>query len=169
MLATIRIMNAVDSKHRAYVERYSTLDHVKGRPFVVALAPFEQPHFMAQARQAIRWALYAYEGPILQDPNRPEDSPIIGHYRVPKLEKANGSLVELGIFRRPIMPEVSAVIFSTTATYGKLLALSPSDFLAVFVAERSFSPSDERLRSIEAPADCAEILPGHHNYCPDSS
>src|SRR5712691_5708979 len=40
----IRLSNGLASKHKKYVESYSQMDHVSGRPFVVAIANFDQPN-----------------------------------------------------------------------------------------------------------------------------
>lgn len=41
--ATLRACNAISSKLKRYRDHYSTLDHVKDRPFVLTLAPFDRP------------------------------------------------------------------------------------------------------------------------------
>ena len=40
--AMIRLSNSILSKHRLYVNKYKNLGHVKGKPFVIAVAPFER-------------------------------------------------------------------------------------------------------------------------------
>ena len=53
-LATIRLSNSIVSKYRKYQEKYSKLEHVANKPFVICVAPFEQPLFFAQNDNAIR-------------------------------------------------------------------------------------------------------------------
>ncbi len=43
--ASVRILNAINSKHKKYFNTYSKFQHVEGNPFVVAVAPFEQNMF----------------------------------------------------------------------------------------------------------------------------
>jgi hypothetical protein len=50
-LSIIRLSNSLISKYRKYIESYSQLDHVLGRPFVIAIANFDQPNsFLACQR-----------------------------------------------------------------------------------------------------------------------
>ena len=44
--ATIRLANAICYKYKDKFKKiYSKLDYVKGKPFILAVAPFEQPYF----------------------------------------------------------------------------------------------------------------------------
>ena len=63
-LASLRLAGALRAKHSKYVQSYATLAQVKGLPFVVCLAPFEQPYFYLQNDQAIRRVLYAEDVPL---------------------------------------------------------------------------------------------------------
>lgn len=58
--AIIRISNSIFKKTKMYNETYRKLDHVKGKPFVLAVAPFEQPHFNHQYDRPIKALLYDY-------------------------------------------------------------------------------------------------------------
>lgn len=121
--ATLRLANAVSGKYRKYQDRYAHLGHVADRPFLLALAPFEQPFFWSQNTQAINRVLYTF------DRIAPEPHPVTGEVMdavtfLDYVEKPNGSRVPLGYFARPGMPEISAVLFSNTATWGKVRALS---------------------------------------------
>ncbi|MBE0724246.1 hypothetical protein IH733_26735, partial [Escherichia coli] len=57
--AIIRLSSAITQKDRKYNSSYSKLDHVKGKAFVLAVAPFEQPYFNLQYDRAIRAVLYS--------------------------------------------------------------------------------------------------------------
>lgn len=122
--AMIRLSGALISKSRKFEQSYSKLDHLKGRPFVVAIAPFEQPHFQLQYDRPIRALLYDYyvdEDAYLADPSAyPHGAPGIslGH-----VTKENGADLPLGVFNDASMAEISAVIFSCTATWGKLSSM----------------------------------------------
>ncbi len=122
--AIIRLSNALHAKHEKYKSYYAAMPHVTGKPFVVALAPFDRPHFNMSCQRAIEAFLYNYyvdEEEWISAGAR--ESP------VPKsllfsVKKETGADIELGVFQNGGMPEVSAVIFSTCATWGKLRALS---------------------------------------------
>ena len=65
------------------------------------------------------------EDAYLDDPESFSDGPQavqLGH-----VEKDNGAEIPLGLFNNPDMSEVSAVIYSCTATWGKLSAMSEND------------------------------------------
>lgn len=123
--AMIRLSNAIVSKADKYEKRYGELDHVKGKPFVVAVAPFEQPHFNIQYDRPIRALLYdryldedAFrENPAAHPNGVPEVS-------LGSITKDNGAKIRLGIFNDESFSTISAVVFSTTATWGKLSAMS---------------------------------------------
>ncbi|PKO66673.1 MAG: hypothetical protein CVU22_14900 [Betaproteobacteria bacterium HGW-Betaproteobacteria-16] len=118
----VRISNALLRKLRAFRAKYSSHDHVKGKPFVVALAPFEQPNFQHQYDRPIRAVLYDQyvdEDAFFRDPSKYPD----GHPPTVNLgfvEKENGSQIPLGVFNDDQWQEVSAVLFSCTATMGKV-------------------------------------------------
>lgn len=112
--AVIRLSNAVNSKYQKYLDFYHSLKHVKDSPFVLAVGPFEQPYFWAQNDHGIRMLLYGYDriGPD-------------GKYRFQRtVTKQSGASIELGLFACGAMPEVSAVLFSNTATMSKVHALN---------------------------------------------
>jgi hypothetical protein len=126
--AIIRLSNAIVSKARKYQTSYLQKKHVKGKPFVIAVAPFEQPHFQLQYDRAIRALLYDYyvdEDIFLSNPDAyPNGPPVVN---LGFVEKDNGAEIPLGIFNDSGMEEVSAIIFSCTATWGKLSAMSESN------------------------------------------
>ncbi|UOE84240.1 hypothetical protein [Vibrio splendidus] len=113
--ACVRILNAIKSKHDKYFKTYSKYDHVKGHPYVVAIAPFEQKHFFMQNNEAIIRVLY---GQGVDARNGPEE------VKVPVVMKNDVVPLELGMFTSDKFKEISAVIFSTTATIGKAIVQS---------------------------------------------
>lgn len=123
--AIIRLANAIFSKSRFFKQKYRTLSHVRGKPFVLAVAPFEQPHFNHQYDRPIKALLYDYyvdEDLFLDNPSQyPNGPPAIS---LGFVEKENGSEIQLGIFNDESMSEISAIIFSCVATWGKLSAMS---------------------------------------------
>ena len=122
-LATIRIANAIQSKHQKFCAEYSRLEHVKGKPFILCLAPFEQPFFFAQSDSAIRRVLYKFNAPLYIKDEKTNDIRIVGEEYIDNVVKDNNSEVELGFFTDDRMKEISAIIFSSTATVTKVQAL----------------------------------------------
>jgi hypothetical protein len=116
--ATIRLANTLVGKHKKFLSTYAGMPHVKNRPFVIAIAPFEQPNFEVQNDQAMRRVLYAYDRPVFRG------NTCIRHEYIQSIRKKSGSSIELGFFKDRQMKEISAVIFSNTATAGKVRALS---------------------------------------------
>jgi len=127
--ATIRLSNAIHSKRKKYLESYAALAHVTGRPFVLAVAPFEQPNFWAHNDHAIRQVLYEYDR-VGADGE---------HVFRSSVEKAPGVAIELGLFAGTKMPEVSAIVYSNTATMSKLHALSREPDEMMFFASLHFN------------------------------
>lgn len=125
--AILRLANSINSKTPKYRKQYSQLEHVKDRPFVIAVAPFDRPHFTMQANRAIEALLYGYyvdEQPFMDDPKH--DLPPAS-WVVESVEKDNGSDVPVAIFADDSHQEISAVIFSTLATWSKVTALAKDD------------------------------------------
>ena len=106
----IRILNAIDSKHKKYLSSYCKLEHVKDTPFVIAVAPFEQSMFFMQNNEAIIRVLY---GKGIDKHNN------FVEVDTPTAKKKENISLELGMFTSEKYQNISAVIFSTTATIGK--------------------------------------------------
>jgi hypothetical protein len=123
-LASVRLANAISSKELKYKEKYSQLPYVQGKPFVICLAPFEQPFFFMQNDNALRRVLYGVDRMITKDDEELNTRFIQGDTRVTTVLKPNGSFVPLGLFTRPGLEHVSAVVFSNTATWTKVRALA---------------------------------------------
>lgn len=125
MESIIRLSNSISSKYRKYKSSYSKLSHVKSNPFVLAVAPFEQPHFNLQCEVPIMALLYdfyvdedAYNDRSHLYPNGPPG------VSLGLVEKDNGSEIELGLFEDAGHSDISAIILSTTATWGKVEAMA---------------------------------------------
>ncbi|MDH4567936.1 hypothetical protein E8E95_14730 [Pseudomonas sp. BN414] len=95
---------------------YSSLEHVKGNPFVVAIAPFDNHLSYAQNNMAINRVLYGIDPPVA-DSDGVMIAPKIGF-----IENHNNQKIELGIFTNESYKEISAVIFSTTGMFGKAVS-----------------------------------------------
>lgn len=122
--AIIRLSNSIIGKSKYFKQKYAKLEHVKNKPFILAIAPFEQPNFNLQYNRPIMALLYNYyvdEDAYLKDPELyPEGPPT---KELDFVEKDNGAEIPLGIFLDDQYSEISAVIFSCTATWGKLDAM----------------------------------------------
>lgn len=140
-LATIRLANAIKSKHKHYVDKYSQLEHVKGKPYIICLAPFEQPLFFAQADAAIRRVLYKYNAPLYVKDEVTGDIRIVGEEYTDSVVKSTGASIPLGLFLDDGMKEVSAVIFSNTATMTKAKALNSSKHPHTFFQAIRYNPN----------------------------
>lgn len=123
-LSTIRLSNAISSKHKKYNSTYSELPHVQDKPFVICVAPFEQQFCSLQDSQAIVRLLYAYESDLIIQENKKNEAIIICESRCFRVQKNPGVNLELGLFTDARMSEISAVIFTTTATFSKVRALA---------------------------------------------
>ena len=121
----IRLSNSIASKYQKYKKTYSKLSHVNSNPFILAVAPFEQPNFNLQLDIPIMALLYDY----YIDEDAYNDNPHLYPNGPPKVslgsvKKDNGSKVKLGLFEDASHSDISAIILSTTATWGKVETMS---------------------------------------------
>jgi len=122
--ATIRLANALSSKYDKYKTKYSKLAHVRAKPFFIAVSAFDQPYFFLEQDQAIRRVLYAYDQALWTYDHEGNKQRIFAHVHINSIRKDNGTILPLGYFTSPQMKEVSAILFSNTATLSKVRALS---------------------------------------------
>lgn len=122
--ATIRLSNTLTTKYKKFLNDYSGLAQVKNKPFIIAIAPFEQPFSYIQNEQAIGRVLYGFNKFIYEEHPERNERIILGQEYIDSITKPNGSKIPLGYFVQEEMKEISAVIFSNTATFGKVRALS---------------------------------------------
>lgn len=94
---------------------YSTLKHVQGMPFVIAVAPFNSDHSLMQNNELINRVLFGIDSPDLSTGNQE---------KILSVSKPSGAPVEMGIFTNDSYKEISAVFFSTTGTYSKAVVES---------------------------------------------
>ncbi|MFP1648829.1 hypothetical protein [Enterococcus mundtii] len=116
--ATVRICNSILSKHKRYKNRYENLSHVTGKPFILALASYDSFYFYKYSMAPIIRALYGTDK-LFYDDNGEVVEEI-----VEKVKKENGAEIEVGLFTNPKYKEISAILYSNTATYGKLEGMS---------------------------------------------
>ncbi|WP_444939931.1 hypothetical protein ACJJI3_12505 [Microbulbifer sp. ZKSA004] len=165
----IRLSNAILGKVKKYNKSYSKFQHVKNKPFVIAVAPFEQPHFNYQYDRPIRALLYDYyvdEEAYLLEPEKFPDGP--PGLKLGYVEKDNGAEIPLGFFDNPDMAEVSAVLFSCTATWGKLSATSENDktdtrVLSIWASSPKGEPEKRDCPASEHEETILDGLQVYHN------
>ncbi len=126
-ISIIRLANAIRGKHQMYIDRYSSLEHVRGLPYIICIAPFEQPSFYIQADSSIRKLLYKFSAPLYGKDEK-GNVRILGKEYIDNVVKFNNAIIELGLFTDDRMKEVSAIIFSSTATITKLKALACGEY-----------------------------------------
>lgn len=97
---------------------YSSLSHVRDRPFVIAIAPFDSDLSLSQNNELINMVLFGLAPPVLEGPDRGRQGKITSH------SKPSGASVEMGIFTNDSFKEISAVFFSTVGTFGKAVVES---------------------------------------------
>lgn len=116
----IRLSNGIFKKYKKYIGSYSKLEHVKNKPFVIAIAPFEQPFFYYQYNRPIMSLLYdIYVDEEISYKN-PKDYPFAPTVYLNDVTKDNGSEIPLGFFNDDSMKEISAIIFNANAIWSKL-------------------------------------------------
>ncbi|WP_342497857.1 hypothetical protein [Bacillus sp. FSL L8-0654] len=120
--STIRIANSFVSKSKWYLNNIEKLNYMNDKAFVLAIAPFDSPYFFIQGHQAIRRVLYGFDRYIAVDidDNKRE---IIDTVLMDEIQKKN-SKIPLGYFTDEKHSHISAVIFSSLATIGKVRLLS---------------------------------------------
>ncbi|MFZ3577886.1 hypothetical protein [Virgibacillus sp. DJP39] len=121
--ATLRLANSFISKSRKYTDSYQKLPHVKSKPYVIAIAPFDSPYFFMQNHHSIQRVLYGFDRFIAIDWDE-ENREVLDTVFMEEIEKKTGSKVPLGYFTSPEHSHVSAVIFSNVATFSKARVLS---------------------------------------------
>jgi hypothetical protein len=135
--STIRLSNALSAKSEAYKTRYASLSHVAGRAYVIAIANYGRQDFNLLGDVGMQRLLFD-----------PEDKE--------QVLKLSGSAVPLGLFKNDKYSHISAVLFSSVATFGKARALGPHDREFVFYATRI--RNNEAIRIVERNEKYEESL-----------
>ncbi|QJQ02326.1 glycosaminoglycan attachment site [Herbaspirillum rubrisubalbicans Os34] len=119
--STLRICNSFDAKVKKYRSSYSKLTHVQDKAFVIGIASFDRPHAHFAASRPILAALYG----LYHDEaaTRPGDTKVES-YNVTAAPKNASTNIEVGLFCDDTYADVSAVVYSSLATWGKLRALA---------------------------------------------
>jgi hypothetical protein len=119
--ASIRISNSFSGKLRRYREYYAKLPHVAGHPFVIAIAAFDRPLSHFAAGRPLFVAIYGlYHDEAVTAPNADK----VVSYKVSAAPKNMTAEVPMGLFCDDSYADVSAVIYSSLVTWGKVRALA---------------------------------------------
>lgn len=119
--ATLRICNSFVGKVKRFREYYSNLPHVSGKPFVIGIASFDRP--MAHL-SAARPAIAAFYGLYHDEAATPHDATKVVSYNVSAVPKNETTDIDIGLFCDDTYSDVSAVVYSSLATWGKVRALA---------------------------------------------
>ncbi|MBN9306925.1 MAG: hypothetical protein BGO82_05515 [Devosia sp. 67-54] len=135
--AIIRLRNAIEGKHRKFVDSYQHLPHVKGRPFVLAIAGFDSPYAMLAGHRPIEAALLGYY--VDEERFLREGGKLKGKH-IDWVTKDNGAPIEVGVFMEPAYSWLSAVVCNPCATWGKVRALSADPNPAILFQAVRYNP-----------------------------
>lgn len=122
--STIRLSNAFTSKVKKFQDDYCKLDHVKGRPFLIGISNYSRQDFNLQGDVPMQWLLYDV-------------------LKLSSIRKSSGSQIPLGLFLSDEFSDISGVLYSSVATFGKARALGNDDDSFIFHAMRikdNFTP-----------------------------
>lgn len=167
---TIRLGNSIVTKWKKYKESYSKLEHVKHKPYVIALSPFHCPLHYLCADVPIRSLLYDYyvdEKAMNDNPSLyPDHRPPTKH--LGSVLKDNGRELLLGLFNDECMSEISAVIFNPLATWGKTDALCDNvvkdvDMKFFSIRTENFKPKQELVEKADYKESLLDGMQIYHN------
>lgn len=134
--SAIRISNSMSSKIKKYRNSYANLSHVKEKPYVIAIASFDQPYAHYAVNRSIVAVLYG----LYTDE---ETTLAVGaeemiEYPIEAIIKNENATIPVGLFATDEYKEVSAVIYSSLATWGKIRALADKpDALSIYATIHS--------------------------------
>jgi hypothetical protein len=145
--AILRIRNSIDSKAKKFRASYQVLDHVRNRPFVLAITAFDSPHAILASQRAIEAVLFGYY--VDEEKYLREGGELKG-YEVESVAKDNGSSVDLGVFKNDKFKWLSAVMFSSCATWGKVRALSADPNPNIIFEAVKYNPNGTQPHIVKA-------------------
>jgi hypothetical protein len=119
--ASLRIANSFASKVKRYREYYGLLPQSRQQPYVIGIGAFDRPFAHFAASRPVLAAVYGlYHDESATDANADK----VVSYNVRAAPKSKTTSVPLGLFCDPTFADVSAVIYSSLATWGKVRALA---------------------------------------------
>ena len=141
-VAMVRLLNSISEKTKKYNKSYRNLTHVAGKPFVLALTPFDQPFFYFQVQLAIEAVLYGFYVDEQEHIDDPSKGIAIPAKTLKTVRKSDTVELPLGIFNDESHAHISAVIFNSSATWGKVKALNDDPYPFIFFSAARFDPRD---------------------------
>ncbi|TKV80133.1 glycosaminoglycan attachment site [Bradyrhizobium elkanii] len=161
----IRIGNSVDNKQKKFLDSYAALPHVRSRPFVLAITAIDGPHARLACQRAIEAVLFGYY--VDEERYLREGGELKGH-QIECVLKDNGSPVDLDILLKEEFRWLSAVVFSSCASWGKVRALSSDPnpdvyFETVRYNSSGIAPLHARTRKSQYVERLGEGLGIFHN------
>ncbi|WP_215842702.1 hypothetical protein HHS34_009990 [Acidithiobacillus montserratensis] len=165
--ASLRIANSLSAKLNRYLEYYSGQAHVAGRPFVIGVAPFDRPLSHFAAARPILAALY---GLYYDEAMTSRDAEKVMSYNVDAVAKTPEIDVPLSLFCDDSYEEVSAVVYSSLVTWGKLRALAdnpdaPTIYTTLHPREGTLEPEIRKARKADYSEHLLDGLYVFHNPC----
>lgn len=144
-------------------KEYWTLPHVKGKPFLIAVADFHEGMSMTWSFPAIIDYLYGTKYSFYHDK---KGKLVIEPHEIKEFTKKTGVKIPAGFFSQPGSENVSAVIFSSTATLskfsrmGKQAGLGPPNYLILRLGtcyNHDENASKPNFFKYEVTEDCKEL------------
>lgn len=137
--AILRLCNSFTSKVRRYRQHYTALAHVRDRPYVIAIAPFDRPQAHLAANRPIIATLYGIY--FDEDATIAAQADNVITHDIEAVTKHDNANVPVGMFSDEAYKDVSAVVYGPLATWGKVRALA--DAPERNIEFTSFHPSDD--------------------------
>lgn len=120
--SAIRISNSMSSKIKKYRTSYANLNHVKKKPYVIALASYDRPYAHYAVNRAIVAVLYGLY--VDEETTIAVGADDLIKYGIEAIIKNEDATIPVGLFTTDEYKDVSAVIYSSLATWGKIRALA---------------------------------------------
>ena len=163
--AIVRLRNSIDTKGKMYASRYSTLGHVRNRPFVLAVTAVDSPYARLACQRSIEAALFGY---YIDEERFLRDGGELEREHRDTIVKDNGSQIPIGIFAGDEFSWLSAVMFSSCGTWGKVRALSADPnpnvfFEALRLNENGINPHLVKARKSSYTESLLDGLRVYHN------
>lgn len=117
----LRIRNSIDTQYKKYSKIYASLDHVANRPFVLAITAFDGPYARLACQRAIEAVLYGY---YVDEEEFLRQGGTLEKQRLSAVRKENLNEVPLAVFGMEEFAWLSAVVFISCASWGKVRAQS---------------------------------------------
>ena len=166
-LACLRLAQAVLAKQSKWQDGYASLEWCQRRPFVVCVAPFDQPWASLQGTEAIDRVLFKGPRPFFSEHDG--KAYVVGHTVTDRVFKNSGAEVDLGLFTDERCRAISAVLFSSLATWSKVRAMSaPGDRRLLFFGSRLTPDGLANFVAREGKYD-EQLVDGAHLFVNDNA